>query len=161
MDTIESGRIRIGACDEAGKAELVGILSDRRVCELYFAGGSRAGIQAKVGEWGLQDHTGLFTVRERASGNVIGCIELVASHLSYFVAPVRWGQGYGSEMVTVFLAQLWALRESNVMYTTVVRENIASRRILEKAGFDFSGICLACSAAPAQTLLEYVYRVPA
>jgi RimJ/RimL family protein N-acetyltransferase len=163
VNTIKSGRISIGVCDETSKAELVAMLSDPQVFELYFASARRADMQAKVGEWAGQADAGLFAVRDRASGHAIGCIELVAGHLSYFVAPARWGQGYGSEMVAAFLAQLPALRALDAVYTTVARENMASRRILEKSGFDFAGIFSArrAGAGPAHALLEYVCRFPA
>lgn len=161
VETIETGRISITPCDEAGKGLLQAVLADRRVCDMYFAGVSRHSMQVKMDAWGGQGDVDMFAVRERSSGNVIGCIELIASHLSYFVAPACWGQGYASEMVVSFLARLPALRELDAVYTTVVRENMASRRILEKTGFDFAGIMPGRMAESAHTLLKYVCPVTA
>jgi ribosomal-protein-alanine N-acetyltransferase len=165
--TIASGRVSIAVCDDAATAALAAMLSDPQVYEPFFACSRWSGIEGRLEVWSGQAGTGtgcdkvLFAVRERQSGDLIGCIQLVVDHLSYFVAPAYWRQGYGSEMVAAFIGQQAGLQQRESIYTTVVRENTASRRILEQCGFTFDGVFMTRAAvhAPARTLLEYVYRI--
>lgn len=159
-----AARIRIGVCDEGGKAQLAAMLSDPRVHEPFFAHGRRDGIEARLEEWrrlaGAGGENLLFAVTGVESGEVVGCIHLIGAHLSYFVAPAHWGRGFGGEMVAAFMERHARWDEREAIYTTVVRENLASRRILEKAGFAFAGVFNARSGANAtgRAMLEYVCR---
>ena len=157
-------RIRIGVCDEGGKAQLAAMLSDPRVHEPFFAYGRRDGIENRLEEWRQLAGAGcdnlLFAATDAGSGEVVGCVHLIGDHLSYFVAPAHWGQGYGAALVAAFMAQHAGWERREAIYTTVVRENLASRRILEKTGFSFAGVFNARSGAhaPGRTMLEYVCR---
>jgi RimJ/RimL family protein N-acetyltransferase len=156
--------IRIGVCDEGGKAQLAAMLSDPLVHAPFFAYGRRDGIEARLEEWRQLAGAGcdnlLFAATDAESGEVVGCVHLIGDHLSYFVAPARWGQGYGGAMVAAFMDRHAGWERREAIYTTVVRENLASRRILEKTGFRFAGVFNARSGAhaPDRTMLEYVCR---
>jgi RimJ/RimL family protein N-acetyltransferase len=154
--------VRIGACDATAKVQLAAMLSDPRVHAPFFAYGRRDGIEARLEEWrqlaGVGCDNLLFAATDAGSGEVVGCVHLIGDHLSYFVAPAHWGQGYGGAMVAAFMARHAGWERRDAIYTTVVRENLASRRILEKAGFRFAGVFNARSGAhaPDRTMLEYV-----
>jgi RimJ/RimL family protein N-acetyltransferase len=78
--------------------------------------------------------------------NVQGLFELTGAarieqgQLSYFIAPDRWMLGFGFELVNAvcFFARKHLALEK--LYARVLRENVASRRILERLGFVFCGL---------------------
>jgi len=84
---------------------------------------------------------GIFKLaaRQRGSGRFMGGIFFAKGYFSYFVAPNYWAQGFGFEMVSASLAAAPVLG-LQMLTTFVVRENFASRRILEKCGFVFAGL---------------------
>ena len=59
--------------------------------------------------------------------------------LSYALAPEAWGKGYASEAVEAMVDAAFALTRSVEVNASVRVENPSSRRVLEKAGFQFVG----------------------
>lgn len=83
---------------------------------------------------------GMFAVEEIASGNVIGFCGLVhpgnqpEPEVKYAFNKTCWGQGVASEVISALLpygSREWQLQR---IIATVYPENIASQRVLEKAG---------------------------
>lgn len=60
-------------------------------------------------------------------------------HLGYSVAPWMWGQGIASEAVQLFVAALHEELKVRRIVAKVSAENVASIRVLEKAGFALEG----------------------
>ena len=60
-----------------------------------------------------------------------------------------WDQGYATEAVT--LASNWLLAQDAVqsVWTAVDYENIQTRRVLEKAGFEKDGVLVTWAILPA------------
>lgn len=99
---------------------------------------------------------------QRDCGTLIGELRLRLDNglLSYFVVPSAWGQGYATEMVrAVSDAATMKLTLPDVK-AVVLRENVASRRVLEKSGFRFDGLTCASRAGGAalRTALRFVRR---
>ena len=71
---------------------------------------------------------------------VIGAARIEEGQISYYVAPDRWRQGFGFELVEAVCA--FALPDLRLarLYACVLRDNVASRRILERLGFVFCGL---------------------
>ena len=59
--------------------------------------------------------------------------------LSYALAPEAWGKGYASEAVEAMVDAAFALTRAIEVGASVRVENPSSRRVLEKAGFQFVG----------------------
>jgi RimJ/RimL family protein N-acetyltransferase len=59
--------------------------------------------------------------------------------LSYALAPEAWGRGYASEAVEAMVDAAFALTRAIEVGANVRVENPSSRRVLEKAGFQFVG----------------------
>ncbi len=83
---------------------------------------------------------GMFAVEEIASGNVIGFCGLVhpgnqpEPEVKYAFNKTCWGQGVATEVISALLpygSKEWQLQR---IIATVYPENIASQRVLEKAG---------------------------
>ncbi len=96
----------------------------------------------------------LCLVRTRVDGALIGALLSVQPdqdgpiHLGYLFGEAAWGRGYGSEMLRGLVAQ----SKGQHLRAGVARDNPASARVLEKAGFH-----LDQTDATAQTL---TYRHP-
>lgn len=83
---------------------------------------------------------GMFALEEKASGSVVGFAGLVHpggqqdAEIKYAFSRSCWGQGLAGEIVPALLrygAQAHALRR---IVATVAPENVASQRVLLKAG---------------------------
>lgn len=81
----------------------------------------------------------VYTISKTTSGQLIGLLILADPqnphqiHLGYLLAESAWGQGYASEILQRLVAQ-FTHRPVQLM-GGVVRDNPASARVLEKAGF--------------------------
>lgn len=83
---------------------------------------------------------GMWALTPRGGGPLIGCCGLVhpggqpEPEVKYALAEDHWGQGLASELLQALLpfgAQSWQLSR---ILATVAPENLASQRVLEKAG---------------------------
>ena len=80
---------------------------------------------------------GMCAVVERASGAVIGFCGLVhpggqpEAELKYALRREHWGRGYASAALTAFLE----IETRRPLRAYVVKHNVGSQRVLEKAGF--------------------------
>ena len=92
-----------------------------------------------------------FAIRSRdTEGLVIGGIGLmtnekpIAKHkaeIGYWLGKPFWGQGFMTEVVRVF-SDYWLENSDLVrLEAAVFAPNIASKRVLEKAGFSVDGFC--------------------
>jgi [ribosomal protein S5]-alanine N-acetyltransferase len=97
-------------------------------------------------EWGRR-HDGYapWTVVTRSEDRIIGWGGLCTDpfepgwgvEVSYFFHPDAWGRGYATELVRVALDLADRVLKLPEIRAFARAENIASRRVLEKAGFDF------------------------
>jgi RimJ/RimL family protein N-acetyltransferase len=68
--------------------------------------------------------------------------------LGYALAPETWGKGLASEAVEAMVEAAFSLTDAVELDASSRVENAASRRVLEKAGFQFLGSGL--EGAPAR-----------
>jgi len=68
--------------------------------------------------------------------------------LGYALAPETWGKGLASEAVEAMVEAAFALTDAVEIDASSRIENAPSRRVLEKAGFQFTGTGL--EGAPAR-----------
>lgn len=151
MFPIQTPQLVLTPCGAATAPKLAEILSDERVHQPFYIGRPDARLLAlDSASWKTSAeswrHEGRFGVaaHRRVDGELTGCVVVtldhLACHLAYFVAPRFWGQGLGYEMVAACVPRLPALLGMKRIETHVVRDNVASRRILEKCGFVFAGL---------------------
>jgi RimJ/RimL family protein N-acetyltransferase len=63
-----------------------------------------------------------------------------ADEIGYWLAKPYWGRGFATAAVQALCAEMWAARPSLVrIYANVFAHNLASARVLEKAGFEREG----------------------
>jgi ribosomal-protein-alanine N-acetyltransferase len=128
--------------------ELAGLHADERV--MRTMGGQTATAEESLA-WiernlrhGEEAGLGIFVFRERGSGRFVGRgalrrIEIGGGEeveVGYALVPEFWGRGLATEMAEALAAHGEAAgHEGLVAYTEPT--NVASRRVLEKAGFRF------------------------
>jgi len=81
---------------------------------------------------------------ERKDGKKIGWIGHFLSgrllEIYYYLLPSERGKGYGTEAIVIMVDYLFLSRDLTRVQATCDPDNIASQRVLEKAGFKKEGI---------------------
>ena len=159
--------LRIGPSDGASAPEIARIAADPLVCGPYFVGRPHAGASVRpAAAWEHQATDWVaralftFAVRTRAGGT-IGCVRFEGRRLSYFLEPSAWRLGCGFEMVEAACRHYPRLLHLEPVYATVLRDNVASRRILEKTGFVFKGLASRRMAGGPGTATMLCYELAA
>jgi ribosomal-protein-alanine N-acetyltransferase len=95
---------------------------------------------------GAQDEGFGWMIRKRDSGQLIGCIRLNAINkrtslvsIGYELAEAHWGQGLATEALNAVVAHCHGTMGLYRLEAWTLEGNIASDRVLEKAGFAFEG----------------------
>ncbi|MGO9456732.1 MAG: GNAT family N-acetyltransferase [Acidimicrobiales bacterium] len=92
-----------------------------------------------------QELSGHFQVVERSSDLVVGGIGLFDAQesgvveIGYGIVPSRQGAGYATEAVAALVSAVWTRSDLRAVVATTDSTNIASQRVLEKAGFTLTG----------------------
>ncbi len=134
--------------------EVQAITSGRRLpgwADDYPAEGDTviAGLLFRAGPaaWpGADQAWGHRQVVERATGLVVGGIGFAGPpgaagevELGYGIVPSRRGRGYATEAVAAMLAVAWADPAVQAVVASTASGNLASQRVLEKAGLRLVG----------------------
>jgi len=92
-----------------------------------------------------------FGIVLKETGRVIGVVDLIRvdwknknAELGYWLGKKYWGRGLTTEAVKLMLKFAFERLKLHMVYATLFEENIASRRVLEKAGFKLEGVMREC-----------------
>jgi RimJ/RimL family protein N-acetyltransferase len=98
-----------------------------------------------------------FAIEHLAERRLMGevCLDLRSSLLSYLLGAEFRGNGYATEAVRLFLLHARQQLRMHLIMADVVRENMASRRVLEGAGFQFQFLFRNRVEVSAPALLRY------
>jgi RimJ/RimL family protein N-acetyltransferase len=138
--------LRIAPCDADAAQALAHITADPRVGVPYRVARCAPGDVAEdAARWpqgpDAWETTGRLKLAVRLHhGETVGAVQFTGQQLSYFLAPAVWRQGLGREMVEAACRHYPPLLGLARLHASVLRENIGSRRVLESAGFVFSGL---------------------
>src|SRR6202046_4536803 len=77
-----------------------------------------------------------------------------AREISYWIDPARWGQGLASAALDLFLE----IERTRPLHARVAEHNIASSRVLTRAGFVKIGCEVSYAAGVAHDVVEHIYR---
>lgn len=100
---------------------------------------------SRLPAWNAGSHHWLcLVIRERATGAPVGLTGLIRrddgiGEVGYLLAPAFHGRGYGSESLNGLCDFAFRQVSLRKLTATVTLGNQASRRILEKAGFQLEG----------------------
>jgi RimJ/RimL family protein N-acetyltransferase len=104
----------------------------------------RAGLLDKRKHWERHGF-GLWLLRDHATGELVGrgglqytdAIGGFAVEIAYAIVPERWGQGLGTELARASVAVAFDTLGLNELIAITLPDNVASRRVMEKVGFDY------------------------
>ena len=75
--------------------------------------------------------------------------------VTYWIAPARWGQGLASRALRAFLA----IESTRPLYGRVASHNVASAKVLARAGFVEVGAETSFAAGAGAEVVEHIYRL--
>jgi RimJ/RimL family protein N-acetyltransferase len=110
----------------------------------YPEGAAEAFVQSLIDSRDTSPNVTLGMVR-KADGQLMGMISLRPSEefsraeMGYWIGVPYWGQGYTSEAARRLVDYSFAELGLNRVYATYLSHNIASRRVMEKAGMTYEG----------------------
>jgi ribosomal-protein-alanine N-acetyltransferase len=91
-------------------------------------------------------HTGRWAAFEKASGSFVGSFSILVMdagnnklHIGYALLPQYWGKGYATELLKQGMAYFFDKHTATELYAITQLPNIASQRVLLKAGFRQTG----------------------
>jgi len=95
----------------------------------------------KIGRWAVVEKT---TNRFIGWSGLKFCAETRNSHTDYYdlgyrFIPSSWGKGYATESSKPAIMHAFKVLKLPVIYGNALKDNGASRRVLEKLGFSFTG----------------------
>ncbi len=168
--TLTTPRLRLRPL-RASDAALVSLYgSDARVARMtssiphpYPPGLAESHIERVTGETSTETAWALDAGSDGENG-LIGCISLKAkagagaeAEIGYWVAPAYWGTGFASEAVEAIVARV-AASGLTALTASVFQDNLASVKVLTRAGFVFEGVGEVHCVARAAMVATFTYR---
>ncbi len=94
----------------------------------------------------------------RVVGSVASYVESGRPEVTYWIGRAHWGKGIGTRALAAFLAQVNTARP---IYARVAKDNLGSRRVLEKCGFRVAGESKGFANARGEEVDELLLELPA
>jgi len=95
-------------------------------------------------------------------GQVVGSVgsyeDAGKPEVTYWIGRAYWGQGIATRALSEFLAHY---NRARPMYARVAKDNLGSRRVLEKCGFQVIGQSKGFAKARGEEIEELVLELPA
>lgn len=147
--TLDTPRMRGEPLSPEHEDELAALTLDPRVYRTLWPwsypptrGDVRASLRDKREHWERHGF-GLWLLRDRATGELAGrgglqytdAIGGYAVEAAWAIVPERWGQGLGTELAQASVAVAFDSLDLDELIAITLPENLASRRVMEKAGF--------------------------
>lgn len=103
-----------------------------------------AGLDEKIRHWDRYGF-GLWMLRDRASGEMVGRGGLQHTwatgrdevEVGWAIVPERWGQGLATELAGASIEAAFGPLDLPEVIAYTLPSNIASKRVMEKTGFEF------------------------
>jgi RimJ/RimL family protein N-acetyltransferase len=145
---LETQRLVLRAPQLEDAKAIAALANDRRIAENtariphpYRVSDAESWIVASAAD--LEGETYLITL---ANGSVIGgCgfdIHDGAAEIGYWLGTRYWGKGYTTEAVRALIDHAFTNTEHKALQSSVRVTNPASRRVLEKCGYEWTGVAL-------------------
>jgi 8-oxo-dGTP diphosphatase len=144
---LETARLRLRALTSDDAEAVTRLLDDwdvaRNTSNIPFPYGRETAEEfiAKVESEGTAGRSVVYAVEDRLERCLLGCvggsIEQGRAEIGYWFGRLAWGRGYASEALSRFLRLLFDNFAIQSTWASVLPENKASRRVLDKAGFVF------------------------
>jgi len=89
-------------------------------------------------------------------GSVSSYVESGKPEVTYWIGSAHWGKGIATRALTAFLAQVNTTRP---IYARVAKDNLGSRRVLEKCGFQVIGEMRGLASARGEEIEELILEL--
>lgn len=161
-------RLRLRRLERADAAVIHLYASDLRVARMTTSiphpnppGSAEAFVARATAPDAAETVWALDSGEDRENG-LIGLISLKpagegVADIGYWVAPAFWNAGYASEAVEAVVREA-GRRRLAALTAQVFQDNVASARVLTRAGFDYVGAGEAHSVARAGMAPTFLYR---
>jgi RimJ/RimL family protein N-acetyltransferase len=90
-------------------------------------------------------------------GHVLSYEDGGKPEVSYWIGKAYWGRGYATQALTAFLSQVNRVRP---IYARVAKDNLPSRRVLEKCGFAIIEETSGFANARGKEIAELLLKLP-
>lgn len=154
---LRTDRLQVDFADGHSGPALRRILAQREVATSYFVETpAAAALSAERWDWRAPPGSLTLAARWRTTGKVVACVRVIDGQLSYFVDAASWCHGIGRELLDAVVSRYAGQPDALQLRAVVDRANEASRRLLERIGFEPCGvetddICRRCG----HTMLRY------
>jgi RimJ/RimL family protein N-acetyltransferase len=107
------------------------------------------------------DRTGCtYAITSKQTKDVLGCAGLSIDRdsklqLGFWLGEPHWGEGYATEAAHALVDHAFGYFNVTRLHTRCRVTNSASRRVIEKCGFQFTGIGMLSSIAAGQFSAEH------
>ena len=91
----------------------------------------------------------------KVAGNIVSFERYGEREVGYWLGREFWGRGVATAALAAFLEDL----ATRPLYARVVKDNVASRRVLEKCGFEIHSEARGFANARGEEVEEYVLRL--
>ena len=109
---------------------------------------------------GTPDRDTRWFIAEAAAGTAVGLLALTLrpaeTEVGYWIAPDEWGKGYATRLVEHGVILADDLQPTVPLVVTILRDNVASRRVVEHVGFTAEPVVTADSGI--ESAAEMTYR---
>jgi RimJ/RimL family protein N-acetyltransferase len=151
VDRVLTERLLLERLRPDDEGEVAVLLRDPRVASTLTADGLppsqrevRDGLRAKIAHWERHGF-GLWMVRDRSTGEMVGrgglqhtVVESATEiEVGWAIVPARWGQGLATELARAAVDVAAEPLQLAEIVAFTLPDNIASRRVMEKAGFTY------------------------
>lgn len=96
-----------------------------------------------------------IVVNDDVVGNVLCFEQFGEKEISYWIDRKHWGKGIATNALNRFLIDL----TTRPLYARAVKDNIGSRRVLEKCGFTITGESSGFSNARGMEVEEFIFTL--
>lgn len=93
---------------------------------------------------------------DAVAGHVLSYTEAGKPEVSYWIGKAHWNQGVATRALAIFLAEVNPTRP---MYARVAKDNLASRRVLRKCGFQVLAEATGFANARGQDIEELILEL--
>jgi ribosomal-protein-alanine N-acetyltransferase len=150
---LETPRLRGEPIGPEHEAEIAELTLDPRVYRTLWPwaypptrADVRAGLVDKRDHWERYGF-GLWLLRDRATGLMVGrgglqytdAIGGFAVEAAWAITPERWGEGLATELAAASVSVAFDVLHLHDLIAITLPDNLASRRVMEKAGFSYDG----------------------
>jgi ribosomal-protein-alanine N-acetyltransferase len=152
-DRLETDRVALERLVPGHADELVGLLLEPQIIEWLWPrpeppteADIREGLARQIEHWERHGF-GMWLMRDRRTGVAIGRGGLQETpvhgapevEIGWAVAPDRWGQGLATELAFAAIGVAFGQLALPWLVAFARPDNLASRRVMDKAGFSYAG----------------------